>query len=337
MQILCKKGQLDLRIISVFDRLGGCQVFSRADSFGHTPLHSAMRQETSMEAIRALIQAYPEGLHTRTMYGDTPLSLACMRHLSPPIVCEVACASFCARDLQNVDPHRLSPLFLRNRAGQSPMSIVMEEFRQANISSSKKSCSFTSAATPDLIHAFDILASLVKILHYGPNRSSNFHENLVIACLALHRHEVRLDPAFILRAILKNPAEATTFDQDQNYPLHVEASIPVEKMILLDSQCQWCGDACHKRLQVLHTLMDIYPNAAKHRNKDGAFPLGIMINNGRLWDKAFALTVRACPEAIHEVDNIPRGMVPHVLYQISNGCGADTLYMLIRSRLEILY
>lgn len=342
MQILCKNGRINDRIVTIFSRLCGSKVFSSVDACGNTPLHSVMREETNVEVLRALIHAYPDALHMRTLYEDTPLSLACLRKVHPDVMREVAHASYDGLDSSGTDgTHRLSPLVIRNRAGQTPIGIAMEEYRKASAEAPTRFC-VTSDPTPEQTRAFNALSALVKILHYGPSKDGGRNESLVSACLLLHRNEVRLDPAFIRRALLVNPGEAKMVDKDLNYPLHVEASIPVEKMILLDAPhvpttgcC--CGGTCHKRVGVLQMLVEIYPDAAKHRNKDGDFPLNLMVCNGRPWDNTFAFVVRAYPEALHWVDNLSPKIAAHVLAKVSSGCGVDTLYSLVRARPAMLW
>jgi hypothetical protein len=336
MQILCMNGRIDDRIITIFARLCGSEVFSSVDASGNTPLHYAMREETSVEAVRALIQAYPHALDARTLYEDTPLSLACLRNIHPDVVREVAQAA-CDSLASGTGAQRLSPLIVRNRAGQTPIGIAMEEYRKVSIGTPTQCC-VTATSTPEQSRAFDILSALVQILHHGPGNSGHRDEGLVAACLSLHRNDVRLEPAFIRRALFLNPREAMIMDKDSDYPLHIEASIPVEKMILLDtpvpSGC--CGGACHKRVGVLQTLMEIYPEAAKQRNKAGDFPLNLMVRNGRPWDNTFAFVVQAYPEALHWVENTSPRIVAHMLAKIANRCGSDTLYSLIRTRPSLL-
>lgn len=109
---------MDERIIDLFARIGGSTVFSVVDSMGNTPLHSLMRAETDVGAIAALIRAYPGALSMKTIYGDTPLHLACIRKVHHDVVREVALASSAGG--------RNSPILSRNTAGQNPIEIAME-------------------------------------------------------------------------------------------------------------------------------------------------------------------------------------------------------------------
>ena len=49
---------------------------------GNTPLHSAIREEMDVEALRAIIRAYPDALHMKTTYEDTPLHLVSLLFVS---------------------------------------------------------------------------------------------------------------------------------------------------------------------------------------------------------------------------------------------------------------
>jgi hypothetical protein len=114
--------------------------------------------------------------------------------------------------------------------------------------------------------------------------------------------------------------------------LHIEASIPIEKMPLLDGQGGCCGGKCHKRMGILRTLLELFPDATKQRNKDNHFPLGLMIQNGRLWGHTIALTLRAFPPALHWYKGLDDRILPMLLEKASKECGADTLFALLNSR-----
>jgi hypothetical protein len=85
-------------------------------------------------------------------------------------------------------------------------------------------------------------------------------------------------------------------------------------MSLLDGPTNGCcGGACAKRSGVLHLLWEIYPAAAKHRNSSGYFPLSLMIQNGRPWDRTFSQILRWHPQAFHWLDGVTPKVVPHIL------------------------
>lgn len=346
------------RIVTIFSRMCGSKVFASVDLMGNTPLHSAIREETNVQSLRALIQAYPDALHMQTRYEDTPLHLACLRKVNCDVVREIAQASCVGLESALVGKNGkmcLSPLLFKNRAGQTPFGIAMEEYRnvfpnnQQGATTDPAECKVKVSHTPEQKRAFDVLAALVKILHYGPLSDDSRNDSLVAACVSLHRNDARLDPLFIHRALHLFPGEAR-ISRDGNYPLHIEASIPVEKMFLLDAPVPddtetssssnnnirgCCGGACQQRAQVLHRLVEIYPVAARIRNSSGHFPLNLMIQNGRRWDNTFAQVVRSYPEALHWVENVSPSVVPNVLAKV-NGCGPDTLFSLIRARPAIL-
>jgi hypothetical protein len=327
-------------ILTSFYRISGSKTFSHVDLMGNTPLHSAMRIETDAKALQALIDAFPEALHMTTIYDDTPLHLACLRRVKPDVVLRVAQAS--TGDIIKCDG-RLSPLLLQNRAGQTPMGIAIEDYQRTLQGFSPTMCSIKVAPTTEQTRAFEVLAGFVKLLHYGPSSDKEDchrgQKSLVHACVSLHRKGVRLDPAFVRRALHLYPEEASMSMEGGNYPLHIEASIPVEKMsLLLDATttCSCCGGTCHKRAGVLQMLMEIYPGAARCANDSGDFPLNLMIQNGRAWDSTFALVVRSYPQALHQVRTVGPKLLPRILARISNGCGRDTLFSFLHSRPEIL-
>lgn len=312
LQILCKRGRLDERVVTTFSRIRGPEVFTVVDQTGHTPLHSACRDGTEVAAIKSLIRAFPDALMLKTLYGDTPLHLACLRSANVDVVRLIA---------ESSSVRRLSPLLEPNGAGQTPIGIAMEAFQ----------------SPPSRGQAFEVLAMLVKLLFYGVFYEEDWLRppNLVRACVSLHRQDVRLDPAFIRRVIELHPEDIWSIDEDGNYPLHIEASVPIEKMSILDSSIK--AESCHTRVGILEILLEAYPEALCVRNVAGEFPLGLMIQNGRPWSHAFALSLRTFPAALHWYHGgIKEPILPHVLYKVSSECGTDSLFQLLVSRPSIV-
>lgn len=302
---------------------------------GNTPLHSAIREETDLNVLRAIIRAYPEALNMKTSYDDTPLHLACLRKVRPEVVREVALASSVGLESALASCNgRISPILFQNSAGQTPIGICMEEYQRICQGST---CCIQLDLSFGQMRCFETLASLAKMLHYGPTSHDNRGQSLVGACVALHRRGARIDPAFIHRALQLFPQEARFCDEHDNTPLHIEASIPIEKMALLDASVPGCCQgACHKRMGLLRKLLEIYPDAARLRNRYADFPLNLMIQNGRPWDSSFAMVIRTYPQALHWVKNLDTKLLPRVLSRVSNQCGSDTIFTLIRTRPEFL-
>lgn len=260
---------------------------------------------------------------------------ACLRRVSPDVVREVALASCVGLESALATCNgRISPLLIQNTAGQTPIGISMEEYQKQCKGSY---CSLQSNLYSTQIRSFTTVSILAKILHYGPSNNENKGQSLVGACVALHRKGARIDPAYIHRALNLFPEEARITDDDGNTPLHIESSIPIEKMSLLDGNAAGCCDGgTHRRVGVLRKLLEIYPEAAKNRNNNGDFPLNLMIQNGRPWDSSFALVVRTYPQALHWVHRIDVKLLPLILARVSSNCGSDTLFTLIRGRPEFL-
>jgi hypothetical protein len=322
LQILCKNGRIEERIISTFAQMGGPGIFSVTDSNGNTPLHSAMRPDINISSLKCLIRASPDAIRSKTMNGDSPLHLACLRKCSEEVIREVAMAA------SNGDS---SPALESNLAAQTPIGIAMAEFRGL-CQDGGTNCCLSSSYRPNQSRVFQVLATLVKIVFYGPVRCQHQGLNglsLLRASVILHRQNIRLDPAFIRHAIHLYPEEVKLMDEDGNYPLHIEASIPVEKMSLLDGVCK---GSSHKRMTILRILLDAYPHACAARNKENQFPLGLMIQNGRLWGHSIAVALRAFPPALHWYKGLDDRFSSILLEKASKECGADTLFQLLLSR-----
>lgn len=325
LQILCKNARIDERIITTFSRMGGPETFSVADSSGNTPLHSAMRKDIDLGTVKCLIRAFPDALYAKTVYGDTPLHLACFRHADPEVVQEVALAG---------SSGTTSPSLVRNTASQTPVGIAMDEFRSLCRSNSNFCCVNTQYQ-PEQKRAIKVLETLVKIVYYGSGHSDYKSLSLLHACVALHRKNIRLDPCFIRRAIRMYPEETRLVDSEGNTPLHYEAAIPIEKMVLFDSPARCCNSLCHKRFSILRVLLEMHPEATQLQNRAGCFPLSLMIQNGRSWEDDVALAVRAFPPALHW-KGLSDCILPNVLARAGNECGPGTLYWLLTSRPDML-
>lgn len=331
LQIICKSGRIDERIITLFARVGGSNVFSAVDSMGTTPLHSSLNNETDVGAIIALIRAFPGAVHMKTVYGDTPLHLACIRQVNESVVRELALASSLSQFNRS--------LLLQNTAGQSPIEIAMEKFSNVAFHSSL-GCAIKEDVQGKQSRSFRVLSTLVRFLHYGPFTMDSDAENtgselsdrsLVGACVALHKRNIRLHPIFIRRALHLRPEEARISDDNGNLPLHIEASIPIEKMSLLDSRDRhcYCG-RCHKREGLLSDLLEIYPEATQVANGDAQFPLSLMIQNGRPWDSTFVSVLKRHPQALYSVSSLSDKLLPYLLYKLSADCGNDTVFTYLR-------
>lgn len=348
IQILCQSARIEPEAIRLFARLGGPNVFAVVDVMGNTPLHSAMREDTDPQALLLLMQANPEALHSKTIYDDTPLHVACLRKVHPEVVREVALASSSVKASDVARSRgRLSPLVAQNTAGQAPIGIAMEEFERLCLWNSS-SCCVKAEYSPDQQRAFDILASLVCILHDAatlpsiPLHDDDTNENttppsLLAACLSLHRIDIRLHPAFIRRVLHVQPESARRLvDQHGNYPLHLEASIPIEKMGLLDGPSTTpstgcCGGSCHRRLGVLRRLWELHPTAAARANDSDDFPLTLMVQNGRPWDDAFALIVQGNPTALHSLRSFDaRALQPRLLRRLYDRIGPNAVLGYLR-------
>ena len=319
LQILCKNGRIDERIISTFAQMGGPEIFSVKDANGNTPLHSAMRKDIDVTSLRCLIRASPDALRCRTTYGDLPLHLACLRKCSSEVVQEVAIAACCGDNSLAVVP---------NLAGQTPIGIVMKEFEIICQESNTVSANYPSQHQ----RIFHVLSTLVKIVHYGPvkcQQQGTKDLSLLKACVVLHRQNIRLDPAFIRQVIHMYPEEVKLVDEEGNYPLHIEASIPIEKMSLLDGSS---NGPTHKRMGILRILLEAHPSACSFRNKENHFPLGLMIQAGRLWGHTIAVALRAFPPALHWYKGLDDRFSAILLEKASKECGADTLFQLLQSR-----
>jgi len=306
------------------------------DSHGNTPLHMALAHPTvSLRAIQIMIQANPDALSMKTISGDTPLHLAC-RLQSQDILQEITMASCAGLETALANCHNgdLSPILWSNMAGQTPFSILMDEYQSK--------CRNGGGCCVRMGFRGESLAALVKILYYGPAANSP-NKSLLAAALAIHRKGARVDPAFI-RSILRSKSfwdEASVVDDQGNTPLHIEASIPIEKMLILDAPVHkkrkyCCQGACHRRMGVLRLVLEMNPEATKARNAQGMFPLQLVIHSGRPWSTTLATMIRHHPAALHWVSGLQAVMSPRVLERIASQCGRNCVYTFIRARPEML-
>ncbi|VEU33806.1 unnamed protein product [Pseudo-nitzschia multistriata] len=317
LQLLCMIGRIDERIISTFAQMGGPEIFAEKDSNGNTPLHAAVQQWIDAASIRCLIRAAPDALRSRTTYGDTPLHLACLRRCTEEVVQEMAMAASSGDVL---------PALVPNLAAHTPIGIAMANFKETR--DADKCPGFPGYGG----NAYNVLSTLIKIVYYGPQQCQQQglkNLSLLRACVVLHRQNIRLDPTFIRQVIHMYPEEVKQVDEDGNYPLHIEASIPIEKMTLLDGNCPG------SRMGILRVLLEAYPSACAARNKENQFPLGLMINAGRLWGHTIAVALRAFPPALHWCKGVDDRFGALLLEKASKECGTDTLFSLLVSRPDL--
>jgi hypothetical protein len=123
------------------------------------------------------MKAFPNALQMKIRYNDTPLSLACLRNVQADVVREIAQATWQRAEYGSL---RSSPLLFCNRAGQTPRSIALEEYRRASAHVLTE-CYRTGVTTSpgDTLPAFDVLATFVKLLHYGPGSESDLPTEFV--------------------------------------------------------------------------------------------------------------------------------------------------------------
>jgi len=263
LQILCENDRIDVRITSTFARIGGPEIFSVKDSNGNTPLHAAMRKSIDMSSLRSLIRVSPDALRSQTNFGDTPLHLACLRECSDEVIREVAMAASSGDVL---------PALVPNLVAQTPIGIVMAKFK--DICQEGDTCCISATYHTEQRWVFDVLSTLVKIAYYGPSKCQQGMINLSLlrACVVLHRQNLRLDPAFIRQAIHVYPEEVKLADDNGNYPLHIEASIPIEKMPLLDGAC---GGKSHSRMGILGILLEAFPQRLLHSQQGAPILAGL--------------------------------------------------------------
>ena len=327
LQLLCRSGRLDREVLALFIRIAGVeQVLATPDPLGNTCLHSAMRRETDISALQALILAFPAALQSKTTYGDTPLHLACLRRMDVDVVRQIIVAG------------GLPTLLLaHNRSGQTPISIVLEYYQQ-NL---RKNCDDAPSFSEENDEiSYQLLVLFARILYHG-NVSPPDGDNALQACIALHRRNVRLHPAFLCQVIQRNPAEVHQCDENGYYPIHIEASIPIEKMSLLNGHCTshsaeedqesstTTTDRCrYDRAGILRRLLDLYPKACEADTPDG-FLLPMLLENGRSWDATTAMVAQLHPPAVARV----RDMAPqHLLRLVGRDCGNNTMFQVLRSR-----
>lgn len=309
MQLLCRTGRLDAAVTDLFIRMVGVEnLLGTPDPLGNTCLHSAMRVQTDPDALKVLIAAYPEAITAKTTYGHTPLHLACCRGMNVDIIRHMIEVHGC---------HTI--LLVPDASGQTPVSIVLDMFHR------QLDCENFAASSNS---TFQSLLYFVQVLHHRTIRLPEY-TNVVHACVALHRRNIRLHPAFIRQVIQSHPLDVQQPNADGHYPIHVEASIPIEKITgLLNAPAKRCPvhRACHERSSVLRLLLDTYPDAAKKSTPSG-FLLPLLLENGRPWDSLTAMIAQLHPAAIDGC--LP---TPYLLDRVRRDCGPTTLFQLLRSQ-----
>lgn len=88
---------------------------------------------------------------------------------------------------------------------------------------------------------------------------------------------------------------------------------------------------------ILRMILELFPDATKQRNTASQFPLGLMIQNGRLWGHTVALALQAFPPVLHWHKGLDDQLLAYILEKASKECGQDTIFALLNSRPNVFF
>lgn len=296
-QVTAKKVRVLLDLIPL-DRLNASVGISSRNIFGGTPLHSACNHNAILEAIQALVEAFPRLVQIRTHQGLHVVSTLwdAYQQTIPGVTCT---ARILQGYIDSQHKHHFSLLWqkveylaletLRQSTGdyEGMMAIMSPEVNEPEPR-------HTMSASNPTTDPEQFLNSPRPVIH------------------GLLRCSV---PINLFKVALKcHPSYALAHDTDGNLPLH---------WVLLNRPYRL------KERDSIQALLEAAPQTASQRNAIGEFPLLCAIRNKIPCQNGLDLVVQADPTALEKPDPVT-GLFPFLLAAVVGGrVAVDTIFHLL--------
>jgi ankyrin repeat protein len=278
------------------------------DSDGLYPLHWACSGGAPVEAVRALLKAYPRAAHKSSYQGSTALHFACHYGSSSAVVDLLlktyptaakkqdrlgrtplfhAVYKGSAMDILQLivdaDPTAVQkPL---PKSGRTPLyfawvSVLRDGRRRQNTNASKDK-KWNKAV-------YLLQTAYREISSYHSNRMTQSADDSVKIVPAVIELLPYLPSGTLDLVVQVCPQQLMEPDEiTGRLPLSLAASVvdPIQ------------AD------QVINTLLNVYGEAATHTDKQGKSALSLAVASGKLWDQGVASLLRAAPDTVDWVDD----------------------------------
>jgi len=268
------------------------------DNNSVSALHEACKREDSLPVVQDLMRrcTRDECMH-RDVDGRTVLHYAICWSSSVDVVRELVTAS-----------HEL--IQVRDESGKTPMDYLLSfyapEFSSSSIQSGWNS--FLDNVV-DMVRAFFVA---------GPHA-----EKTRDGALYLHSalYTVNCPIPIIEFLVVAASEQVEEFDDLGNLPLHLAAALPEFD----ESQEQ-------SYVEVIHELLERYPEAARTPNPDGFLPLHLMIAGRRTWHCGIDKVVEVHPAAICDL-NLNAFALSHLMARMDQ----RTMYRMLQEASYLVF
>lgn len=246
----------------------------KRDTEGSTPLHFASCYSASTAIHQTLLGVYPQAASLPDRYGRLPLYHAVERNAGKAVLEALVHVDAASVTQPCLPPHPLHPVPLVNGnrvwATRTPLFVAWANLdRPAKLSFRGK--------------RWDKAQYLLRTAyqHHGhPGTGTGYNFIRAVIAMDLYLPEPILD-----MAIQARPELLRERDETGSYVLHQAAAT-------LTHSPQRARD-------VLHSVLDAFPAAARVRDNYGRSPLAIALASGKVWkDSAVQALWQAAPEAL---------------------------------------
>ena len=338
------------------------------DRCRNTALHIACRMQPPIDAIQALVRAYPGAAFIKTVDGMTPLHFACYCGASVDVVrlligigaenvkkldkrgrspLHCSCAGFRTKDkheilriLLEVDPEMASR---EDNMGRTPLSLMLDDYVEeieeitcmnGNHSFSSNSISHSHRSTNANPRAEIISEELEDCLKCTTILlRAAYHGS--VSDLILTREPFRLLHASVGTSCC--PPHfirlALKIKPNQISEPDLNGNLPLH--IAAQTSVSSHSTRIDIRFNIIESILTLYPMAARISNNNGSLPLALAIENRKTWNDGVRAILEAHPAALSTIQ-IDINIYHYILERIARGSSPTVLFEVIKAKPEIV-
>jgi ankyrin repeat protein len=229
------------------------------NSNGSLPLHSLlMNPYSSIESAELLLMVSPQAARGKTRRSSYPIHVECSQQCRWEVISQLI--ELWPEALHEANQDGLLPLhlLLENRSSTiTSVQLLLDSFPGA-ASYKDRADNYPLHVECNQLYRVEAIARLVELY---PNALSETNQD---GCLPLHlvlkkpSSNTSIFPTVML--INAFPGAASCRDEEDNYPIHLE-----------------CSHQC--RGEIVHQLIELYPDAFLRANREGRLPLHLLLKS----------------------------------------------------------
>jgi len=294
------------------------QIAAMQNAEGSTALHQATMNDAPLEAINALLFAFPGATKVADDDGWTPLHTASYFDASHEIV-------------QRLVEADLSVVHMRDKENRVPVELIHEVISarwHGEVKKALKSEFVTELISilrdENLLRVRRKAKLLIKAMYHG-SISDPLPNDILWRPLHACAGVANCPISFIQMATKSNLHLLHEPDENGNLPLHIAAANP------------YSTNNPAEEFNTVAYLVDQNPAAAAAPNNKGELPLHLAVKNGKLWEDGVKEIYEAYPAAVCERDSDWQLFPFKVAAIVGKGSidSMNTCYMLLRSFPEL--